>query len=247
VPDRTNADAANPGRRDDLGAVGALAEPSRRVLYEYVVGARDWVSREQAADAVGLQRGVAAYHLDRLADDGLLETDYRRLGERRGPGAGRPSKVYRRTASDISVSLPPRHYELAGQVLAEAADRSARSGIPIGRAIDEAARQAGTAIAAEAKQDRGRRAGVDARRRRLFAELRTRGYEPETLADGVTVLHNCPFHQLARQHTELICGMNLRLLDTIVDELDGTELRAALEPEDGYCCVRFHPDHALHR
>jgi predicted ArsR family transcriptional regulator len=239
VPDDAHPD---PAPHDDLDAVGALAEPNRRMLYEYVVGVRDWVSREQAADAVGLQRGVAAHHLDRLADDGLLETDYRRLGERRGPGAGRPSKVYRRTPSDISVSLPPRHYELAGHVLADAADRSARRGIPIGPAIDEAARRAGTVIAAEAKQDLGRRAGAETRRRRLFAELRARGFEPETLADGVTVLHNCPFHQLAQEHTELICGMNLCLLDTILDELDGTGLRAALEPEDGYCCVRFHPE-----
>ena len=115
---------------------------------------------------------------------------------------------------------------------------ASRSGPP----SKSAARRAGTVIAAEAKQDLGRRAGVDTRRRRLFAELRARGFEPETLADSVTVLHNCPFHQLAQQHTELICGMNLCLLDTILDELDGTELRAALEPEDGYCCVRFHPE-----
>jgi predicted ArsR family transcriptional regulator len=228
-------------RQHDLDAIGALAEPSRRALYEYVAGRRDWVSREQAADAVGMKRGIAAHHLDRLADDGLLEIDYRRLNERRGPGAGRPAKVYRRAPSEIAVSLPPRLYELAGRVLADAADRSSRSGIPIRRAIDQAARDEGKLIAADAEHELGRRASASARRARLFAELRARGFEPETRGDGVTVLHNCPFHQLAEQHTELICGMNLCLLDTAVTELDGTGLRAELEPEDGYCCVRFHP------
>ena len=96
-------------------------------------------------------------------------------------------------------------------------------------------------IAIDAKRELGRRSSVGARRTRLFEELRARGFEPETLDDGVTVLHNCPFHQLAQQHTELICGMNLCLLDSLLAELDGAGLRAELEPEDGYCCVRFHP------
>jgi predicted ArsR family transcriptional regulator len=227
--------------RDDLGTLGVLAEPNRRTLYEYVAGRRDWVSREQAADAVGLQRGIAAHHLDRLADDGLLEIDYRRLNDRSGPGAGRPAKVYRRAPTEIAVSLPPRQYELAGRLLAEAADESQRHGTPIGDAIDEAARDAGRTIAIEAKRELGRRSSAGARRAQLFQELRSRGFEPETLDDGVTVLHNCPFHQLAQEHTELICGMNLCLLDSLLAELDGAGLRAELEPEDGYCCVRFHP------
>src|SRR3954454_10517545 len=79
-------------RRHALDSIGALAEPNRRGRYDYVVDRRDWVSREQAAEALGLQRGIAAHHLDRLADDGLLEIDYRRLNNRRGPGAGRPAQ-----------------------------------------------------------------------------------------------------------------------------------------------------------
>ncbi len=236
-----DSDTPTAEERDDLGAIGALAEPNRRALYEYVAGRRDWVSREQAADAVGLQRGIAAHHLDRLADDGLLDIDYRRLNDRRGPGAGRPAKVYRRAPAEIAVSLPPRDYELAGRLLADAVDRAQRDGIPIGRAIDQAAREEGRVIATDAKQELGRRASAAARRARLFEELRSRGFEPETLDDGVTVLHNCPFHQLAQQHTELICRMNLCLLDSLLAELDGAGLRAELEPEDGYCCVRFHP------
>jgi len=227
--------------RDTLGTLGALNEPSRRALYEYVAGRRDWVSREQAAEAVGLQRGIAAHHLDRLADEGLLEVDFRRLNDRRGPGAGRPAKLYRRAAAEIAVSLPPRHYELAGRLLAEAADRSQHDGTPIEQAIDEVAREEGRAIAEEAQRGIRRRSGIQARRARLYGELRSRGFEPETRNDGVTVLHNCPFHRLAQEHTELICGMNLCLLDSLVAELDDVRLRAELAPEEGYCCVRFHP------
>ncbi|MEP6623395.1 MAG: transcriptional regulator [Acidimicrobiia bacterium] len=228
------------GQRDDIGALGALAEPTRRALYEYVVDQREWVGRERAADAVGIQRGIAAHHLDRLVDAGLLEVDYQRLSGRQGPGAGRPAKVYRRAPEEFGVSLPARHYELAGRLLAVAADRSRHDGTPIDATIAEAAREEGRLIGTAARARLGRRSGRATRRARLFDELRARGYEPETRADGVTVLHNCPFHRLAQEHTELICGMNLCVLDGVLGELEDLGLKAELEPEAGYCCVRLH-------
>src|SRR3954449_6016107 len=98
---------------DDLASLGALAEPSRRALYEAVVAAAEPVSREQAAEAVGLPLHSVKFHLDRLVDEGLLEVEFRRLSGRRGPGAGRPAKLYRRARTEISVSLPARRYDLA--------------------------------------------------------------------------------------------------------------------------------------
>jgi predicted ArsR family transcriptional regulator len=228
--------------RDDLTTLGALAEPSRRALYDFVSAQRTWVSREQAADAVGIQRGIAAHHLDRLAADGLLEVDYQRLTGRRGPGAGRPAKVYRRAVAEIGVTLPPRQYELAGRLLAEAADRSLADGTPIDRALGDAAREEGRVLGAQSRDRLGRRTSTRARREGLLEELRALGFEPETVGDDVTILRNCPFHHLAREHTELVCGMNLCLLESLLSELDDTGLRATLEPEDGSCCVRFRPD-----
>jgi len=232
-------------RRAGIDAIGVLAEPNRRALYEFVAHQPGWVSREQAADAVGLQRGIAAHHLDRLAEEGLLEIDYQRLTGRSGPGAGRPAKVYRRAPGEIGVTLPPRDYELAGRLLAEAAEQSRRDGVPIDTAIEHVARDQGRAMGAEARQRLGSRAGTAARRKHLFEALRDQGFEPEILDDDVTVLRNCPFHQLAQRHTELICGMNLCVLENLLDELDGTGLRAVLEPEDGYCCVRLRPDEGV--
>ena len=228
---------------DALQSIGALNEPNRRALYDYVVEQRGWVSREQAAAALGLQRGIAAHHLDRLADDGLLEFEFRRLNDRRGPGAGRPAKVYRRAASELGLSLPPRDYELAGSLLADAAERSRRDGTPIDESLEHAAREAGRALAEELRREAttaGRAGRADARRARVVEVLRRRGFEPETRPDGVTVLHNCPFHRLAQSHTELVCGMNLCMLDSFLGEVEELDLRAELEPEDGYCCVRLH-------
>jgi predicted ArsR family transcriptional regulator len=108
---------------DDVESIGALAEPVRRALYEWVVGQAAPVSRDQAAAGAGVPRHTAKFHLDKLVADGLLETEFRRLTGRRGPGAGRPAKLYRRSPREVAVTLPPRRYELAARIMAAALDR----------------------------------------------------------------------------------------------------------------------------
>src|SRR4051812_48003427 len=105
-----------------LDAVGVLHDPVRRALYRHVITRRGEVSRHEAASAVGVQRSLAAFHLDKLVDAGLLEASFRRLSERTGPGAGRPAKLYRRASTDHAVSLPPRAYPVAAELLAEVVD-----------------------------------------------------------------------------------------------------------------------------
>ena len=105
---------------DELAVISSLGEPNRRALYEHVVRAGDWVSRDDAAAGTGLERATAAHHLDRLASDGLLDVDFRRLSGRKGPGAGRPAEASPVCCGDFEVSLPPWDYELAGWLLADA-------------------------------------------------------------------------------------------------------------------------------
>jgi predicted ArsR family transcriptional regulator len=234
---------AEDGRSDPLAAISALGEPTRRALYELVAGVGDWVSRDEAADAVGIERGTAAHHLDRLAADGLLEIDYQRLSGRQGPGAGRPAKLYRRAPRDFDVSLPPRDYELAGRLLAEAADRARTEGTDIVAALDEVASAEGERVAKtiESRLRSGRIRQPASRRRVVLGALEEHGYEPAAGDDGTVVLRNCPFHKLALQHTDLICGMNLGLVKTAIDAVGDTGLEARLEPEEGTCCVKLHP------
>src|SRR5712691_9640752 len=107
-------------RDHDLEAVGSLSEPSRRALYRYVAGSPAEVSREQAAKATRVSRVLAAFHLDRLVKAGLLEATFRRVSGKTGPGAGRPSKLYRRASRSIEISLPEKRYELLSRLLASA-------------------------------------------------------------------------------------------------------------------------------
>ncbi len=218
------ADMSDQAERD-VGALAALGDPARRALYAYVCAQERPVSRDEAAGATGMKRATAAFHLERLAEDGLLEVGFARLSGRTGPGAGRTAKLYSRAHRQIEVSLPPRRYEIAGEVLASAVEDAQRSSAPVGAALADAAARAGRQLA-----------GNCGHLRELLASV---GYEPRAAGAGVTQLGNCPFHDLAMRHRELVCTMNLHLLRAALDEL-GVPAQAQLDPPgpaEGRCCV----------
>ena len=102
--------------------LAGLGDPIRRALYRHVAERGVPVSRDEAAHAAGISRPLAAYHLDKLVDDGLLEPRYHRRSSRRGPGAGRPAKHYVRAGRQLELSLPPRDYAALAELLADAVE-----------------------------------------------------------------------------------------------------------------------------
>jgi predicted ArsR family transcriptional regulator len=215
----------------DVASVAALSEPVRRTLYCYVIAQDRPVSREDAAAGVGVAHHVAKFNLDKLVADRLLEVEYRRPPGRTGPGAGRPAKLYRRGSRDITVSLPERRYDVAGEVMAEALTVAARDGVPVHDAIHTAATAIGQRLGGSTEPATGVAA------QQVVSDLLARyGYEPRATPDGLS-LANCPFHHLARNYTELICGMNRDLIDGVLDRVCPGALQASLDPAPGRCCV----------
>ena len=225
-------------RDAEVLAIAALEDPTRRRLYEYVVRQGGPVTRDEAATAVQVPRATAAFHLDRLADHGLLDVAYERRTGRSGPGAGRPSKLYRRSHRQIAVSLPERRYELAGQLLAAAIDDAASSGQSVRVALDRHARQLGTELGQTVRTAGSGGSGPDS----VLSTLEQQGFEPRAEGTAI-VLGNCPFHSLARQHTDLVCNMNLCLVGGLLAGIGDTGLHARLDPGPDRCCVRLTPVH----
>src|SRR5262245_13078230 len=176
-----------------LDSIAALEEPVRRDLYFYVAGQAGDVSRDQAAEGVGITRSLAAFHLDRLVQAGLLETSFRRLTDRSGPGAGRPSKLYRRASREIAVSLPERRYELAGQLMVHALQEDSADAL---ERLRGAARAWGERLGVEARPRAGARAERSRALARVIDVLRGAGFEPRRDGKGGLVLGNCPFDAL---------------------------------------------------
>jgi predicted ArsR family transcriptional regulator len=220
----------------DATGIAALADPVRRRLYSFVSAQSVAVSREQAADAVGVPVHQAKFHLDKLEAEGLLESEYARLGGRRGPGAGRPAKLYRRSAREISVSLPDREYELAGQLMADAIDGAAATGDSVIDTLYRLATIRGRSIGQEAAAIQGEPDSPRAALSMAAAALTRHGYEPRDVG-GRVVLVNCPFHRLAQTHTQLVCGMNHALISGLTSALEPHCPIAGLEPGSGRCCV----------
>jgi predicted ArsR family transcriptional regulator len=209
-----------------LAGLSSLDEPVRRRLYGHVVAHDGPVSRDGAAAAVGIGRTLAAYHLDRLTEAGLLAVTYERPAGHGGPGAGRPAKLYRPADREFAVSVPPRSYDLLARLLAESVTKDATGAV--------------RAALQEVAHDTGRRT-ASAAGGRLVAALRECGYQPREGDGGVIELRNCPFHRLAQDHPKLVCGLNLSLVGGIVAGSRRKRAHAALEPGPGRCCVVVRP------
>jgi len=216
------------GHQSGLAAVSGLEDPVRARLYQIVSSSPEPTGRDEAAAAAGIGRPLAAYHLDRLVELGLLTATYQRPSGRTGPGAGRPAKLYSRSDREFAVTVPAREYELAARLLAVAVegDTAGRSRA----ALHEAARQHGANLAS---QGRPRVNACQA----VQTTLAGHGFEPWREEDGTIRLRNCPFHQLAALHRDLVCGMNLALIDGLIDGLGPSAIHAYLDPGPGRCCV----------
>jgi predicted ArsR family transcriptional regulator len=219
----------------DLASLSCLDDPVRGRLYALVASRTEPVGRDEAAAAVGIGRALAIYHLDKLVEAGLLTASYRRPPGRGGPGAGRPAKVYARSGAEFVVTVPAREYELAAQLLvrAVAADRGGQ----VTAALHGAARKLGTDLGER------RKAGdpCDGPRLALQSVLSEHGYEPRCDDAGFLRMRNCPFRRLAELQPEVVCRMNLALIQGLAAGLGADHLNPVLEAEPGHCCVAIPP------
>lgn len=227
-----------PGSADvaaQISAIAALNEPIRRALYTYVAEQPGPVGRDEAAEAVGITRELAAFHLDKLLEEGLLDVEYRRLSGRSGPGAGRPAKLYHPSRRQVQVILPERRYELVAELMAEALEE--KESDPAA-ALERAALRFGESLGAEARRHLGRRPSQKRLLDTACAVLRSHGFEPITV-EGEIRLRNCPFDAVVKEHIALVCGMNLSLAQGLVNGLGAEGVDVRLDPKPGACCVAF--------
>ena len=218
-----------------LEALALLTDPTRRRLFDFVRAEMGPVGRDAASVATGVPRSLAAYHLDRLVDGGLLAAHFERPPGRTGPGAGRPAKLYSRPGGAISVSVPQRDYRLAALVLAEVVRRDASGAVR--EAALTVARETGAELASTPGAVGEDGAGSGASIEDVLASL---GYEPY-LDEGILRVRNCLFEDLVDVQKDLACGMNLALIDGALAATNEQGRCALLDPGEGRCCVSIVP------
>jgi len=220
-----------------VAAIAALDDPVRAALFAFVRDASEPVSREAAAEAVGISRKLAAFHLDKLVAVGLVAS---RIGTGSGR-VGRAPRVYELSGQDVQVCVPAREHGtlaeiLLAAVLAEQPDERAQ------QAVLRVARDSGARMGRE-ERDRVRPGRIGAERALNLATtlLERHGFSPAREAQQV-VLRNCPFHPFARTAPELVCGLNHAFLAGVLDGLQADTVAAVLAPCEGHCCVRLVAD-----
>jgi predicted ArsR family transcriptional regulator len=216
-------------------ALHLLAEPTRRKVFQACRTAPGPLTREAVADATGISRRLAAFHLDQLADAGLLTVDYARPEGRTGPGAGRPAKRYAAAPVDLELSVPPRRYELAARIMARGLAASGTGGDAQEQTLS-AARDEGEQLGRLRRP--AKRMSAVATIEATTAALDDLGYEPSAEPSGCVRLMNCPFHAVVGVATDVVCGINLEFVTGVIDGLGGhRSVRASLEPGPDHCCV----------
>jgi predicted ArsR family transcriptional regulator len=226
-------------REEALGPAAALDDPLRRRLYGFVRDAGRPITREEAAAMAGISRKLAAFHLDKLLDRGLLKAHYARPAGRSGPGAGRSSKMYELSDVELELSIPERRYDLVGELLVDAIQTETS---------DESGREAALRVAGGRGTELGQEANDVQRLRRPGPErtlsaarevLERYGFEPYSERPGELALRNCPFHSLARRSPDLVCEMNRAFIDGVVRGLGNERVEATIDRAPGECCVRL--------
>jgi len=219
----------------DLTAVALLAEPTRQQLYLYLRERQEPVGREEAARDTGIKPRLAAFHLDRMTEAGLLKVEYRRLSGRVGPGAGRPAKVYSLASRSFSVEIPQTRYALAASMMATALSDTGQ-GADGAESLQDVATAVGERLGDEIRrQVRTKPARLDA----VKNKLKQLGYEPQVQDSGEWTMRNCIFAELSMSHRELVCPMNAAFMTGLVGGAHLQSLRVERRMARPGCCVKF--------
>jgi predicted ArsR family transcriptional regulator len=214
-----------------LEVVAMLRDPTRRRLYRYIERQPSAVSRDEAAKSIGVSRALAAFHLEKLVKVGLLKPEYRRLSGRSGRGAGRTSKLYKRSARQFEFSLPERHYDLLARLLAETITSDQPTSPDKGPA-----HHYGRALGKRARQ-RLRGQPRPARLLECVEDVaQTLGFDPYRDSNDAVRLRNCPFDPLSRLYTPLVSGVAQAMLTGVVESLGADQLTVSREMDPDRCC-----------
>jgi len=228
---------SDPETPSDLAVAALLTDELRGRLYR-LVRQRHPLSRDEAAAAAGISRGLAAFHLDKLVAAGLLRARSRAPAAG-PPRVGRRPKLYEPSDLELGITIPERHYALVGELLVDAVAQAAPDEPPLAAATRIATAR-GQQLGARFRQAQALgRLGPERALTAATEVLEGYGYEPERWDRHTLRLRNCPFHTLARRAPEIVCAINQALLDGLLRGLGDQRIQAVLAPRPGACCVEL--------
>jgi predicted ArsR family transcriptional regulator len=182
-----------------LDRLAAAGDPQLRRILVYARGRREGFGADEAAAALGIHRNVARSRLDRLAEAGFLTVTLERRGARRGPGAGRPAKIFRVAPELEAVEFPDRRLADLIALLVERLPARTR-----GKALREAGVDFGRSLAAATRFKASGDVGTGLER--VCDALGSLGFQSslQSLAGDTAILVSptCPLRPLVVKHPD---------------------------------------------
>jgi predicted ArsR family transcriptional regulator len=220
-----------------IRAVSALNDNFRRRMFDFIRRAKRPITRDEAAAEVGISRKLAAFHLDKLVAAGLLRSrDQAIRGIRK---VGRAPKTYEPTDVDLQVKIPPRQPDILAGILLDAVTTHDEADSVVDSAYRAAHRRGEQAGRRERSRQRPGRLSAERALTLTETALTQIGFEPTRDTPTCLRLRSCPFHPLAAEQPEIVCGINHAFLTGLLTGLGATAAKAILNPGTGSCCVEL--------
>jgi predicted ArsR family transcriptional regulator len=204
-------------REQRLASHRALAGASRvRVLEALRLNGSATVL--ELAELVGLAPNTVRLHLDQLVDAALVAR-----ARAEPTGRGRPREVYTAVAgADVTEGAYRELARLLAETLASVGPAAEPAAMATGRTW-------GSELVAQSGDDDV--AAASNERERVVALMDDLGFEPRLAQDeGAVEMHHCPFHQVAAQHSDVVCGLHLGLMQGALSQLGSSVHATRLEP-----------------
>jgi predicted ArsR family transcriptional regulator len=212
----------------DAEVLAVLAEPQRARVYELLLASTTPPTVTEISQALTIGRTLTAFHLDRLQAAGLVEpADEAGAAPRR---RGRPAMRYRAVPEEFSATVPTRRYDVLAEILVSAAREQGQSESLLA-AGSRVARRRGREMAGQQKAE-----GTAASSQQIRQWLFEFGYLPS--GESSISTRNCPFSRLRTLDTQLVCSLNVALVEGYLEGLGvANDYAAVLRPDPPHCCV----------
>lgn len=217
-----------------LEVAKALGEETRFDIFRRIASSPEPLSVKELVSQLGMHHSAIRIHLNKLQEAGLIHAKKRHM-----PGVvGRPQLAFLPSAQALSITLPPRNYELLARLAMdlalarEDAESPEDFGVHWGRGY---MRESGRFADGPAPLDEA----LDA----LMVELRQLGASSNVsrVDDGYQILEtNCVFAELATDHAPLVCSLHQGVMRGMLTEMSADQFdwrQTSAICEGGDSCV----------
>lgn len=202
-----------------LKITSVLSDPTRYYIYQYITNRHQDVTVQEIADNFSIHPNVARLHLSKLEDVNMLISETKKTGK-----GGRPSRLYRLSEDVIQLHFPFRDYQLLSKITIEAMMTLGEQGKI---ALYETGKRFGKELMNQETARNNHLADeitFEQKLQLLKSAATMAGLYPDFEIDEENTkiyleIFNCPFKEIARENSEMVCQMHFQYLKGMVESI----------------------------